>query len=94
MSYQLTVLRAMMRLARRRSPIDIDQLALRAGGEASDVRAALRALAGADLVERTPEGARLTLSGLAVALASNGRWAMPRPVEERMPLARRRSRAA
>ena len=91
MSYELEVLRAMVRLARRRSPADLEQLTLRVGGNSSNIRSALRALAQADLVVRTPTGARLTMSGLAVALASRRR-ARVRAVPA--DLSRRRSRAA
>ena len=100
MSYQLSVLRAMVRLARRRFPITLEHLAIRVGGEASDVRAALRELAAVDLVVRTSDGvgARLTMSGLAIALASNCARqrlrprVLPRAIE--LPIPRRRSRAA
>lgn len=91
MSYELEVLRAMVRLARRRSPANLEQLALRVGGTGSNLRSALRALAQADLVVRTGSGPRLTLSGLAVALASHRR-ARVRAVPAE--IVRRRSRAA
>lgn len=73
MSYELEILRAMVRLARRRSPASREQLVLRVGGTGSHLRAALRALSQADLVVRTASGVRLTMSGLAVGLASSRR---------------------
>jgi hypothetical protein len=74
MHYELSVLRALLRLARRRAAADIDQLLVRVGGAPADLRVAMRRLEQAGLVERLPgagEGnGRLTLSGLAVAVAS------------------------
>jgi hypothetical protein len=79
MHYELSVLRALLRLARRRASADIDQLLVRVGGVPADLRDALRRLEKAGLVERLPHGGfagageaagRLTLSGLAVAVAS------------------------
>jgi predicted transcriptional regulator len=74
MHYELSVLRALLRLARRRSAADIDQLLVRVGGAPGDLRDAMRKLELAGLVERLAGGAegsgRLTLSGLAVAVAS------------------------
>jgi hypothetical protein len=80
MHYELSVLRALLRLARRRAAVDIDQLLVRVGGAPADLRVAMRRLEQAGLVERLPATARegngregngrLTLSGLAVAVAS------------------------
>jgi RIO-like serine/threonine protein kinase len=65
----LTVLRALARLSRMRKVVDCEALALRAGGSLEDVRGALGRLSRAELVDRTA-GARLTMAGLAVAVAS------------------------
>lgn len=71
MSIDTMVLRAMLRLARRRQAADVGEVALRVGGSASDVRAALRRLDSGGLVERRlSEAPRLTLAGLAVAVAT------------------------
>ena len=74
MHYELSVLRALLRLARRRAAADIDQLLVRVGGAPADLRVAMRRLEQAGLVERLPgageSNGRLTLSGLAVAVAS------------------------
>jgi Mn-dependent DtxR family transcriptional regulator len=70
MNFDAMVLRAMLRLARRRQGADEAEIALRVGEPASRVRAALRRLGGQGLVERRHgEPTRLTMEGLAVALA-------------------------
>lgn len=69
MSYEITVLRALLRLARRRAPATVEDILVRVGGEEADVRRALGALARAELVYRTAEGPRLSLAGFAVAAA-------------------------
>ena len=69
MSLEIDVLRALLRLARRRTPPTLEQLVVRVGGEEADVRSALASLAKSGLVQRTPAGLRLSLSGLAVAVA-------------------------
>jgi len=70
MTFDERVLGAMLRLARRREAADDEQVALRVGGMASDVRAAMRRLRACGLVEtRLGRSARLTLQGLAVAVA-------------------------
>lgn len=70
MSYDLQVLRALLRLSRRSVPASVDELLVRVGGEPDDVRRALGALVRSELVQRTPRGPALTLAGLAVAVAS------------------------
>jgi Mn-dependent DtxR family transcriptional regulator len=73
MSYDLRLLWAMLRLARRREPADIDALQARLTGSRANVRASLRRLERANLVERLgDERARLTLAGFAVAVATRG----------------------
>ena len=76
----LTVLRALARLSRMRKTVDCEALALRAGGSLDDVRAALGRLSRASLVDRSA-GVRLTMAGLAVAVASGG--AVPHAVRSR-----------
>jgi RIO-like serine/threonine protein kinase len=76
---ELTLLRALARLSRMRRAVDLEALALRAGGSVEDVRAAVARLSRASLVDRTG-GLRLTMAGLAVAVASSApvRQASPR----------------
>jgi Mn-dependent DtxR family transcriptional regulator len=69
MSSEAMVLRAMLRLARRREAAGHEALAVRVGASSREVRAALRRLDVAGLVERRHAGPpRLTLAGLAVAV--------------------------
>jgi hypothetical protein len=78
MSYDVQVLRAMLRLARKRQVADVDAMLARAGGAPSDVRAAWRRLETQALVERlADERARLTMAGLAVAVSTIERRAKP-----------------
>jgi len=63
------VLGAMLRLARRRVAADSGELFERVGIDRARIRAALGRLDAAGFVERRPQGARLTMSGLAVAVA-------------------------
>jgi len=90
MSIEAMVLRAMLRVARRREAADEEALVVRVGGPPAQVRAALRTLDTAGLVERRAGRApRLTMAGFAVAVGSLPAW----PAARRMP-PRRRSRAA
>jgi Mn-dependent DtxR family transcriptional regulator len=68
MNTDAMVLRALLRLARRRLPADEAAIVLRVGVAAPRVRDALRRLDARGLVERgrTP---RLTMAGLALAVA-------------------------
>jgi hypothetical protein len=92
MSYDVQVLRAMLRLARKRQVADVEAMLARAGGAPSDVRAAWRRLDAQGLVERLPnERARLTMSGFAVAVSTIERRAKP---AGQRPLKRRAIRAA
>jgi Mn-dependent DtxR family transcriptional regulator len=63
------VLGAMLRLARRRIEADVNELYERVGVEQPRIRASLRRLDAAGLVERRATGARLTMSGMAMAVA-------------------------
>jgi|GEM_PF-2197329 len=70
MSFDAMVLRAMLRLARRREAADEDALAVRVGGTRGAVRGAVRRLAAGGLVARRRDGVpSLTLAGLALAVA-------------------------
>jgi DNA-binding Lrp family transcriptional regulator len=62
------VLRALLRLARRRLAADIEAIVLRVGASPAAVRAALRRLDAQGLLERGPT-IRLTMAGLALAVA-------------------------
>jgi DNA-binding IscR family transcriptional regulator len=82
MSLDIAVLRALLRLARRRTPPTLEQLVVRVAAPESDVRKSLASLARSSLVQRTrgdEGGLRLSLAGLAVAVAA----AAPRPAEAR-----------
>jgi Mn-dependent DtxR family transcriptional regulator len=92
MGYDISVLRAILRLARRRLGADLQEIGLRVTGGEPDVRAAIRRLERAGLVEAATGGAvRLTMAGLTVAVASLPRRApssraaiKPRVVRKRM----------
>jgi hypothetical protein len=56
------------------------------------VRQALASLVGAELVELASEGPRLTLAGLAVAVAASAVWAERSKVARIVPPQRRRPR--
>jgi Mn-dependent DtxR family transcriptional regulator len=89
MSIETEVLRAMLRVARRCEAADEDSIAVRVGGSKASVRAALRRLDAQGLVERRDERApRLTMAGLAVAVAQ-----LP-PQQKKARGVRRSSRAA
>jgi RIO-like serine/threonine protein kinase len=100
MSYEIQVLRALLRLARRRDAGSEDALLDRVGGTSSTLHVALRRLEKQELVERLGvTSARLTLSGFAVAVAAAklpARPAAPKPAATPKPAARprRRVRAA
>lgn len=99
MNVEIDTLRALLRLARRRTPPTLEQLLVRVGGEEDDVRRALGSLAERGLVQRTPAGLRLSLAGFAVAVALADRSKAPRPrnapkaASEPAPLVRRRRAA-
>jgi Mn-dependent DtxR family transcriptional regulator len=63
------VLGAMLRLARRRVEANVNELFERVQMDPSRIRASLGRLDAAGLIERRTTGARLTLSGLATAVA-------------------------
>ena len=71
MNYETEVLKAILRLSRRRNAAEADSILVRVGGQISDLRAALRKLEQSGLVHRIGDtGGRLTLPGLAVAVAA------------------------
>ncbi len=68
--FDVTVLRAMLRLARRRQTADDGEIAVRVSRPPHAVRAAVRRLGELGLVERRARSApRLTMGGLALAVA-------------------------
>ncbi len=79
MNHEIDTLRALLRLARRRTPPTLEQLVVRVGGEEDDVRRAVASLGRRGLVQRTPAGLRLSLAGFAVAVALADRSKAPRP---------------
>jgi len=72
MSHDLDVLRALLGLTSRRKSPTLDDLSLRLGSEPDAVRRSLFSLARNGLVQRTSGGLRLSLAGLAVAVAAGG----------------------
>jgi hypothetical protein len=71
MNYEHSILRALLRLARRRSAADSERLIDRVGGTTAELRDALRRLEADGFVARlTEDHVRLTMPGLAVAVAS------------------------
>ena len=90
MGIDTSVLRALLRLSRRREAADTDALVLRSGASPGQVRAALRRLEKLGLVEqRLDRGARLTMQGLAAAVAL-----LPAPAAKKARASKRASRAA
>ncbi len=90
MSIEVMVLRAMLRLARRRKGADPGALALRVGAPDAAVRSALRRLDGQGLVERRlDQPPRLTMEGFAVAVAL-----LPQPARAARVTVVRAARAA
>jgi Mn-dependent DtxR family transcriptional regulator len=87
MNTDAMVLRALLRLARRRLPADDEAIVVRVGAAPGAVRAAIRRLDAQGLVERRPT-ARLTMAGLAVAIAMlPGQGAAPARAAVRAPRA-------
>lgn len=71
MNYEHSILRALLRLARRRSAADSERLLDRVGGTTAELRDALRRLETDGFIDRRAEdNVRLTMPGLAVAVAS------------------------
>jgi hypothetical protein len=102
MSLEIVLLHTILRLSRRRSAkssdraLSMDDLVDRVRFITDDraaVLRALRALARQGLVQRSPLGPRLTLAGLAVAVATKAQPRAKRLPGIAMPLVRRRSAA-
>jgi hypothetical protein len=97
MSLEIVLLRTLLRSARRRTLMTVEDLAARVGGDPRLVCRALSSLARSELVHRTPQGPRLSLSGFAVAVAASA--VRPAPRAKRLsgvagvPLVRRRRAA-
>ncbi len=90
MSYDHSVLRALVRLVRAGNPSEPDALARYAGGSRADVCAALARLVAGGLVDRTPRRVAPTLAGLCVAVASAAaRRRRAKPLRRQFPAARR-----
>jgi DNA-binding IclR family transcriptional regulator len=92
-SLEVELLRAMLRLARRRTTPTIEQLLLRVPADEPSVRRSFATLVRANLVHITPKGPRLSLTGFAVAVAMA---ATPRPAtvaRTTVPMTRRRRAA-
>jgi hypothetical protein len=68
MSIDIEVLRAMLRLARRRTEATEAELVPRVRAEASEIRASIRRLRALGVVDVRGETARLTLEGLALSI--------------------------
>jgi hypothetical protein len=96
-SLEIEVLRAMLRLARRRTAPTVEQLLLRVAADEPSLRSCLRRLLSANLVHVTPKGPRLTLTGfaIAVAMAATPRHkpAVAAPARASVPMVRRRRAA-
>ena len=69
MGYDISVLRAIVRLTRRRIPANHEALLVRVPGRSAHLRSSLRRLEQAGLVRIAPT-LSLTLAGFAVAVAS------------------------
>jgi hypothetical protein len=103
MSTEIAVLRALLRLSRCRTPATLASLVTHVRENAGDVQHALASLARAQLVVRSGETARLSMAGLAVAVATAAQAKaaakVPRSIASGRPSARvvsmvRRRRAA
>jgi hypothetical protein len=80
MRYELQILRAVVRMARRGCTAGVEDLRARVGGSPGDVRAALRQLDGQGLLTRTlATEARPTLAGLALCVALSDTRKRARP---------------
>jgi hypothetical protein len=83
MNHELLVLRAVLRLARRRAEANVDAIEVRVGSGAPRVRVSLRRLERAGLLYRSGDTAKLTLEGLALAVALLPVRAFASPVRAR-----------
>jgi len=69
------ILRAIARLSRKSMPATCSEIELRVAAEPSEIRSALVRLSRSSLVVRRSDEVRLTLFGLAVAVASGSQKA-------------------
>ncbi|MFO0672418.1 MAG: hypothetical protein U0235_22880 [Polyangiaceae bacterium] len=69
MHTELAILRAMLRLQRRRAVIDEASLLVRVGGTEAELEIGLRALEAAGFIHIEGGQPRLSMAGLAVAIA-------------------------
>ena len=69
MSLDIDVLRTLLRLSRRRCEPTFDALVERTFADEASIRRTLFSLAQSGLIQRTRAGLRLTLPGLALAVA-------------------------
>lgn len=72
------ILRAIARLSRKSMPATCSEIELRVAAEPSEIRSALVRLSRSSLVVRRSDEVRLTLFGLAVAVASGASPKAPR----------------
>ena len=70
MSTEIAVLRALLRLSRRSGPATLEALVASVREDAREVQTALASLARQQLVLRAGESTRLSMAGLAVAVAA------------------------
>lgn len=97
MSLEIDLLRALFRSSRRTRPLSSATLAKRLGTTLTELEAALASLGRSGLVQPSATGPRLSLAGLAVAVAVASALGSPRvrakrlPGVARMPLTRRRA---
>jgi DNA-binding IclR family transcriptional regulator len=70
MSTEIAVLRALLLFSRRSTPPTVADLAERVGSDAADLERALASLVRAELVQLAGNVVRLSLAGLAVAVAA------------------------
>ena len=70
MSTEIAVLRALLRLSRKSGPVTLDALVASVREDAREVQTVLASLARQQLVLRVGETTRLSMPGLAVAVAA------------------------
>jgi hypothetical protein len=90
MTTELAVLRALLQLSRRATPATFSELLARVGSDAdaTELQRALASLARSQLVTRTGESARLSLAGLAVAVAASAQARQARQTRRAKTVAR------
>lgn len=93
MHTELAILRAMLRLQRRRAVIEEGALLVRVGGTEAELEIGLRALEAAGFVQVVAGQPRLTMAGLAVAIAQIPPVAARRAAQRGRRAAARVSRA-